>query len=72
VVQDYDIVADRQMDDRFTIRRWIRGQFVRIDGYDGLYTEPEMLQRLDELRPSGETWVRDSPEALPNIFRLVE
>jgi hypothetical protein len=72
VVQDYDIVADRQMDDRFTIRRWIRGQLVKIDGYDGLYTESEMLGLLDELRPSGETWVRDSPEALPNIFRLVE
>jgi hypothetical protein len=72
VVQDYDIVADRQMDDRFIIRRWIRGQLVKIDGYDGLYTESEMLGLLDELRPSGETWVRDSPEALPNIFRLVE
>ena len=72
MVQDYDVVADRQMDDRFTIRRWIRGELKVIDGYDGLYTESEMFQLLRELRPSGDTWVRDSPVAQPNIFRLVE
>jgi hypothetical protein len=71
-IQDYDIVADRQADDRFTIRRWVRGELKIIDAYDGLYSESEMLQRLAELRPSGSTWIRDSPVAQPNKFRLVE
>ena len=72
VIQDYDIVADRQEDDRFTIRRWIRGELKTIDAYDGTYTESEKLQRLAELGLSGTTWIRDSPVAEPNKFRLVE
>lgn len=70
--EDYDIVADRRADDRFTVRRWIRGELVKIDGYADVYSEAELLQRLKELRPSGTTWVRDSPVLQPEIFRLVE
>lgn len=71
-IQDYDIVADRRADDCFTIRRWIRGALKIIDADDGVYNESEMLERLAELRPSGTTWIRDSPVAQPNEFRLVE
>jgi hypothetical protein len=45
---------------------------VKIARYDGIYGESETLQRLKELRPSGNTWIRDAPALQPEFFRLVE
>ena len=60
---DNDIVADRRSDGRYAIRRWRAAdkQLVLIDGHEDLYDEEEMYRRLNVLRRTGDTWVRESP-----------
>jgi hypothetical protein len=62
-MRDNDIVADRRSDGRYTIRRWRAsdGRLLPIDGHEDLYDEEEMYRRLNQLRASGDTYVRDTP-----------
>ncbi len=63
---DRDIVAEPQADGRYKIRRWQAddGRLMPIDGHDDLYDEEEMYRRLNQLRATGDTYVRDSPMVL--------
>jgi hypothetical protein len=65
-----DIVADRRDDGSYIIRRWRAndGALVPIDGHEEWYDEEEMYRRLNLLRPTGDTYVREQPRAA----RLVE
>ncbi len=62
-MQDSDIVADRRDDGRYVIRRWraIDGALLPIDGQDESYDEEEMYRRLNLLRSTGDTCVREQP-----------
>lgn len=62
-MQDNDIVADRLTDGRYKIRRWREadGALLPIHGHDDIYDEEEMYRRLNQLRPTGDTYVRDTP-----------
>lgn len=62
-MQDGDIVADRRDDGSYIIRRWRAsdGALVPIDGHEDLYDEEEMYRRLNLLRATGDTYVRDQP-----------
>ena len=62
-MQDNDIVADRMEDGRYKIRRWrsADGALLPIDEHDGRYDEEEMYRRLNQLRKTGDTYVRDTP-----------
>lgn len=62
-MQDNDVVADRQADGTYRIRRWHArdGALLPIPGHEGTYDEAEMYRRLDDLRSTGDTWVRDTP-----------
>lgn len=69
-MEDNDVVAERQSDGRYQIRRWRRsdGALLPIQGHDGLYDESEVYRRLEALRPTGDTYIRDSPGS----WRLVQ
>lgn len=60
---DGDIVADRRDDGSYIIRRWRAsdGALLQIDGHEESYDEEEMYRRLNQLRPTGDTYVRDEP-----------
>ena len=62
-MQDNDIVADRLADGRYKIRRWRQSDeaLLPIDECDGFYDEEEMYRRLNKLRLTGDTSVRDTP-----------
>jgi hypothetical protein len=62
-MRDNDVVADRRPDGRYVIRRWraADGTLLLIDGHEDLYDEEEMYRRLNRLRASGDTYVRDTP-----------
>lgn len=62
-VQDGDIVANRRDDGTYTIRRWRAsdGALLPIDGHEESYDEEEMYRRLNGLRATGDTYVRDHP-----------
>jgi hypothetical protein len=62
-IEDGDIVADRQSDGLYRIRRWraADGSLQAIDGHEELYDEEDMYRRLNRLRRTGETYVRDKP-----------
>jgi hypothetical protein len=62
-MQDNDVVADRQADGRYVIRRWrgADGRLLLIDGHEDRYDEEEMYRRLNVLRRTGATWVRERP-----------
>ena len=63
VMQDGDIVADRRNDGSYTIRRWRAsdGALLPIHEHDESYDEEEMYRRLNLLRSTGDTYVRDQP-----------
>lgn len=63
VMQNGDIIADRRDDGRYIIRRWraIDGALLPVDGHDECYDEEEMYRRLNSLRSTGDTYVRDQP-----------
>ena len=67
---DQDIVADVQSDGRYKIRRWQASdrQLIPIEGHEELYDEEEMYRRLNQLRATGDTYVRASP----SVLRLVQ
>ena len=62
-MQDGDIIADRRDDGRYMIRRWREsdGALLPVDGHDEAYDEEEMYRRLNVLRSTGDTYVRDQP-----------
>jgi hypothetical protein len=62
-MQNNDIVADRRPDGLYVIRRWRAsdGRLLPIDGHEDLYDEEEMFRRLNLLRRTGDTYVRDTP-----------
>ncbi len=62
-MQDGDIVADRREDASYIIRRWRSsdGALLPIDGHEETYEEEEMYRRLNVLRKTGDTYVRDQP-----------
>ncbi|HLG55581.1 MAG TPA: hypothetical protein VI485_09630 [Vicinamibacterales bacterium] len=63
MMQDGDIIADRRDDGSYVIRRWRAsdGALVPIDGHEDSYDEEEMYRRLNLLRATGDTYVRDQP-----------
>ena len=63
IMQDGDVVADRREDGSYIIRRWRAsdGRLIPIDGHEDLYDEEEMYRRLNLLRATGDTYVRDQP-----------
>jgi hypothetical protein len=69
-MQDGDIMADRRDDGTYIIRRWRAsdGALLPIDGHEESYDEEEMYRRLNVLRATGDTCVRDQP----TTARLVE
>ena len=62
-MRDNDIVAERRHDGRYAIRRWraADGKLLPIDGHEDLYDEEEMYRRLNVLRRTGDTYVRETP-----------
>ena len=62
-MQDGDIVADRRDDGSYIIRRWRTndGVLLPIEGHEESYDEEEMYRRLNILRETGDTYVRDQP-----------
>jgi hypothetical protein len=62
-MEDNDIIADRRPDGRYVIRRWRAsdGRLELIEGHEDVYDEEEMYRRLNKLRASGDTYVRDEP-----------
>ena len=62
-MRDNDIVADRRHDGRYVIRRWRASdaKLVPIDGHEDWYDEEEMYRRLNALRKTGNTYVRETP-----------
>lgn len=69
-MQNGDIVADRRTDGNYIIRRWRSsdGALQPIEGHDEPYDEEEMYRRLNVLRSTGDTYVRDTPTSA----RLIE
>lgn len=63
VMQDGDVVADRRDDGSYIIRRWRArdGALLPIDGHEDSFDEEEMYRRLNLLRATGDTYVRDQP-----------
>ena len=61
-MHDNDIVADRLADGRYKIRRWREadGALLPIHGHDDLYDEEDMYRRLNQLRSTGDTYVRET------------
>lgn len=64
-MQNNDVVAERQADGRYRIRRWRESDqtLFPIPGHDELYEEADMYLRLNQLRASGDTYVRDTPHS---------
>jgi hypothetical protein len=64
-MQNNDIVADRLTDGRYKIRRWRQadGALLPIEGHEDIYDEEEMYRRLNQLRRTGDTYVRDTASA---------
>jgi len=62
-MQDGDIVADRRDDGSCIIRRWRAsdGALLPVAGHDESYDEEEMYRRLNRLRSTGDTYVREQP-----------
>ena len=62
-MQDGDIVADRRDDGSYIIRRWRAsdGALLPVAGHDDSYDEEEMYRRLNRLRSTGDTYVREQP-----------
>ena len=64
-MRDKDIVAIRQPDGRYILRRWMLAQNVEewsfIEGYGDTYDEAQTLQVLNQLRVTGDTWILDRP-----------
>lgn len=62
-MQDGDIVADRRDDGSYIIRRWRAsdGALLPVDGQEETYDEEEMYRRLNVLRSTGDTYVREQP-----------
>ena len=60
-MDDLDIVAAKQKDGLWLIRRWSEFQhdLVEIPGHDGRYTEGEMHRCLEYLRLTGKTFLHD-------------
>jgi len=54
---DRDVVAERQRDGVYRIRRWHAsdGRLLPIPGHEDLYDEEEMYRRLNQLRWTGDT-----------------
>ncbi len=69
-MQDNDIVAEPQEDGRFIIRRWSASdnKLMPVEGHEDSYEEAEMYRRLGELRPTGDTYVRERS----GLLRLVQ
>jgi hypothetical protein len=69
-MEDNDIVADRRPDGRYVIRRWRAsdGRLLPIEGHEDFYDEEEVYRRLNRLRSSGDTYVRDEP----TVARLIQ
>lgn len=69
-MEDNDVVAERQSDGRYRIRRWRKADQTLhpIPGHEELYDESEMSRRLEILRTSGDTYVRDTSHSM----RLVQ
>ena len=67
---DSDIIADRQPDGRYIIRRWNADdrRLIAIVGHTDTYDEAEMRRRLDELRSTGDAYVRERED----ILRLIQ
>ena len=61
-MRDGDIVAVRAEDGQFTIRRRRErdGALFPIVGHEDRYDEEEMYRRLNVLRATGDTYVRES------------
>lgn len=59
MLQNHDIVAVRQTDGRYLIREWVDGREEPVHGYAATYDERSMYRSLDELRPQGDTYVRE-------------
>jgi hypothetical protein len=67
-MQDNDVVADRLGDGRYKIRRWKGdGALLLIQGHEDIYDEEEMYRRLNQLRSTGDTYVRDSPTSARRV-----
>jgi hypothetical protein len=62
-MRDNDIIAERRPDGTYVIRRWraADNRLVSIDGHEEFYDEEEMYRRLNQLRPTGDTYVRENP-----------
>jgi hypothetical protein len=60
-MEDGDIIADRREDGSYIIRRWraTNGALLPVDGHDESYDEEEMYRRLNLLRNTGDTYVRE-------------
>jgi hypothetical protein len=69
-MQDNAIVAERRPDGCYVIRRWRAsdGTLLPVEGHEDRYDEEEMYRRLNRLRSTGDTYVRDTPTEA----RLVE
>jgi hypothetical protein len=69
-MQDGDIVAERREGGSYTIRRWRAsdGALLPIDGHEESYDEEEMYRRLNILRKTGDTYIRDNP----TVARLIQ
>lgn len=67
---DNDVVADRRDDGSYIIRRWraADGSLLPIDGCEEPCDEEEMYRRLNALRRSGDTYVREQP----TVLRLIQ
>jgi hypothetical protein len=62
-MQNNDIIADRRPDGRYVIRRWRAsdGQLLPIEGHEDFYDEEEVYRRLNVLRRTGDTYIREKP-----------
>ena len=62
-MEDGDIVADRRKDGSYIIRRWRAsdGALLPINGHEDPCDEEDMYRRLNLLRATGDTYVRDTP-----------
>lgn len=62
-MRNNDIIADRRPDGRYVIRRWQAsdGRLLPIEGHEDFYDEEEVYRRLNVLRPTGDTYIREKP-----------
>lgn len=68
-VEDLSIIALKQADGRYILRRWSehQGMLLVIPGHDGRYLEPDLHRQLDGLRLTGKTYIHrpDGYERVP-------